>query len=41
MKEISVVVKQAATGLKQSTATIAELTKLAEDFKEVVKKFKT
>lgn len=41
MKELSVVVKQAATGLKQSTATIAELTKLAEDFKEVVKKFKT
>ena len=39
-KELSVVVKQAAARLKQSTATIAELTKLAEDFKEVVKSFK-
>ena len=40
MKEISEVVKQTAAGLKQSTTAVAELNKLADDSKEVVKKFK-
>ncbi len=40
MKEISVVVKQTAVGLKQSTAAVVELNKLADDFKESIKKFK-
>ncbi len=41
MKEISEVVRQTAAGLKQTTAAVAELNKLADDLKEVVKKFKT
>lgn len=41
MREISEVVKQTAAGLKQTTATVTELNKMADDFKEVVKKFKT
>jgi len=41
MREISEVVGQTAAGLKQSTATIAELNKMADDLKEIVKKFKT
>ena len=40
MKEISDVVKQTAAGLKQTTTAVAELNKLADDSKEVVKKFK-
>jgi methyl-accepting chemotaxis protein len=40
MKEISDVVKQTAAGLKQSTTAVAELNKLTDDSKEVVKKFK-
>jgi len=41
MKEISEVVGQTAAGLKQTTAAVAELNKLADDLKEIVKKFKT
>ena len=41
MREISEVVKQTAVRLKQTTAAVAELNKLADDFKEIVKKFKT
>ncbi|MBI2469926.1 MAG: methyl-accepting chemotaxis protein [Planctomycetes bacterium] len=41
MKEISEVVRQTAVGLKQTTAAVAELNKLADDLKDVVKKFKT
>ena len=41
MREISEVVGQTATGLKQSTATVVELNKMADDLKEIVKKFKT
>ncbi len=41
MKEISEVVKQTAAGLKQSTTAVAELNKLADDSKEVIKKFRT
>lgn len=41
MREISEVVGQTAAGLKQSTATVTELNKLADDLKEIVKKFKT
>ncbi len=41
MREISEVVKQTSAGLKQTTAAIAELNKLADDFKEAVKKYKT
>ena len=40
MKEISEVVGQTAAGLKQSTAAVAELNKLADDSKEVIKKFR-
>jgi len=41
MKDISEVVGQTAAGLKQTTAAVAELNKLADDLKEIVKKFKT
>jgi len=41
MREISDVVKQTALSLKQTTATVAELNKMADDFKEVVRQFKT
>ena len=41
MREISEVVRQTAAGLKQTTAAVAELNKLADNLKEVVKKFKT
>ena len=40
MREISEVVGQTAAGLKQSTAAVAELNKLADDSKEVIKKFR-
>jgi methyl-accepting chemotaxis protein len=41
MRELSAVVKQTADGLKQSAAAVAELNKLADNFREIAKKFKT